>query len=296
MITTSRASKTIPHVVLIILALACVLPVILLTMASVTDEHALARDGYGFFPAVFSMAAYEYIFAAGAVITRAYGISFFVTTVGTFFNIVMTVFLAYPLSRPEVKGRNVLAFIIFFALLFNGGLVPTFMVYTRILNIRDTIWALIVPTFLMSPFLVIMVRNYFRSSIPEEIMEAAKLDGASEVATLLKIVLPISKPIIGTVGLMAGIAYWNDWTNGLYYLVRRTDLYNIQNVLTNMMNNVQFLRTSAVMQGVNIELGALPSVSIRMAIAVVGLVPVMIVYPFIQKSFIKGIVIGGIKG
>ena len=127
-------------------------------------------------------------------------------------------------------------------------------------------------------------------------MEAAKLDGASEVATLLKIVLPISKPIIGTVGLMAGIAYWNDWTNGLYYLVRRTDLYNIQNVLTNMMNNVQFLRTSAVMQGVNIELGALPSVSIRMAIAVVGLVPVMIVYPFIQKSFIKGIVIGGIKG
>jgi len=296
MITTSRASKTIPHVVLIILALACVLPVILLTMASFTDEHALARDGYGFFPSVFSLAAYEYIFAAGAVITRAYGISFLVTGVGTFFNIVLTVFLAYPLSRPEVRGRNVLAFIIFFALLFNGGLVPTFMVYTRILNIRDTIWALIVPTFLMSPFLVIMVRNYFRSSIPEEIMEAAKLDGASEIATLLKIVLPISKPILGTVGLMAGIAYWNDWTNGLYYLVRRTDLFNIQNVLTNMMNNVQFLRTSAVMQGVNIELGALPSVSIRMAIAVVGLIPVMIVYPFIQKSFIKGIVIGGIKG
>ena len=123
-----------------------------------------------------------------------------------------------------------------------------------------------------------------------------KLDGASELRTLVNVVLPMSTPIIGTIGLMSGLAYWNDWTNGLYYLVKRTDLYSIQNVLTNMLNNIQFLKTATQLQGINIEMGTLPSVSIRMAIAVVAVIPVMIVYPFIQKSFVKGIVIGGVKG
>ena len=140
------------------------------------------------------------------------------------------------------------------------------------------------------------MRNYFKTNIPDAIIEAAKLDGASELRTLVNVVLPMSTPIIGTIGLMSGLAYWNDWTNGLYYLVKRTDLYSIQNVLTNMLNNIQFLKTATQLQGVNIEMGTLPSVSIRMAIAVVAVIPVMIVYPFIQKSFVKGIVIGGVKG
>ncbi len=148
----------------------------------------------------------------------------------------------------------------------------------------------------MSPFNVILMRNYFKTNIPDAIIEAAKLDGASELRTLVNVVLPMSTPIIGTIGLMSGLAYWNDWTNGLYYLVKRTDLYSIQNVLTNMLNNIQFLKTATQLQGINIEMGTLPSVSIRMAIAVVAVIPVMIVYPFIQKSFVKGIVIGGVKG
>ena len=148
----------------------------------------------------------------------------------------------------------------------------------------------------MSPFNVILMRNYFKTNIPDAIIEAAKLDGASELRTLVNVVLPMSTPIIGTIGLMSGLAYWNDWTNGLYYLVKRTDLYSIQNVLTNMLNNIQFLKTEPQLQGINIEMGTLPSVSIRMAIAVVAVIPVMIVYPFIQKSFVKGIVIGGVKG
>lgn len=148
----------------------------------------------------------------------------------------------------------------------------------------------------MSPFNVILMRNYFKTNIPDAIIEAAKLDGASELRTLINVVLPMSTPIIGTIGLMSGLAYWNDWTNGLYYLVKRTDLYSIQNVLTNMLNNIQFLKTATQLQGINIEMGTLPSVSIRMAIAVVAVIPVMIVYPFIQKSFVKGIVIGGVKG
>ena len=126
-------------------------------------------------------------------------------------------------------------------------------------------------------------------------MEAAKLDGASDLQTLTRVVLPISSPILGTIGLLSGLAYWNNWTNGLYYLVKRTDLYSIQNVLTNMLNNIQFLKTSA-MDGINLDLSQLPSVGIRMAIAVIALIPVMIAYPLIQKSFVKGIVVGGVKG
>jgi putative aldouronate transport system permease protein len=265
-------------------------------MASFTDEQALLVNGYSFFPEKFSLAPYRYIFKASHAVFRAYGITIFVTIVGTAVNLMMTISLSYPLARPGLKGRNGIAFFVFFALLFNGGLVPTYIMYSQIFHIRDTIFALIVPTFLMSPFNVILMRNYFKTNIPGAIIEAAKLDGANEIQMLMHVVLPMSVPIIGTIGLMSGLAYWNDWTNGLYYLVRRTDLYSIQNVLTNMLNNVQFLKTATQMQGVNLELGTIPSVGIRMAIAVVAIAPVIIVYPFIQKSFVKGIVIGGVKG
>ena len=228
---------------------------------------------------------------------RAYGITFFITLVGTACNVMMTVCLSYPLARPGLPARNIIAFLVFFTMLFNGGLVPTYIMYSQVFHIRDTIFALLIPSFLMSPFNVILMRNYFKTNIPDAIIEAAKLDGASEMKTLLEVVLPMSTPIIGTVGLMAGLAYWNDWTNGLYYLVKRTDLYSIQNVLTNMLNNIQFLKSSAQqLQGVNLEMGAIPSVGVRMAIAVIAVLPVMVVYPFIQKSFVKGIVIGGVKG
>lgn len=296
MITHSRLSRIAPNIALTVLTLCCVLPLLLLTLASFTDEKMLTMHGYSFFPAKFSTASYDYIFKASKAIFRAYGITVFVTTLGTLVNVTMTICIAYPMSRPDVRGRNVVAFIVFFTMLFNGGLVPTYIMYSQIFHIRDTIYALLVPTFLMSAFNVILMRNYFKANIPEEIIEAAKLDGANEINTLIRVVLPMSAPIVGTVGLMAGLAYWNDWTNGLYYLVRRTDLYSIQNVLNNMLNNAQFLKTASQMQGVNIEMGTIPSVGIRMAIAVVALVPVMIVYPFIQNSFVKGIVIGGVKG
>lgn len=296
MITTSKASKVIPHIVMVILTLACVLPLLLLVMASITDEQMLIVNGYSFLPEKFSLASYQYIFKASQTVFRAYGITFLVTLVGTACNVAMTICLSYPLARPGLAGRNAIAFFVFFTMLFNGGLVPTYIMYSQIFHIRDTIFALLVPSFLMSPFNVILMRNYFKTNIPDSIIEAAKLDGASELKTLIHVVLPMSTPIIGTIGLMSGLAYWNDWTNGLYYLVKRTDLYSIQNVLTNMLNNVQFLKSATQLQGVNLEMGTIPSVGIRMAIAVVAVVPVMIVYPFIQKSFVKGIVIGGVKG
>ncbi len=295
MITSSKASKIIPHVVLIIMTLLSVTPIILLAMASITDEQELMLRGYSFFPRAFSLEAYRYIFKASQTIIRAYIITICITAIGTLINVAFTIFLAYPLSRP-IKGRNAIAFFVFFTMLFNGGLVPTYIMYSQVYHIRDTIFALLVPSLMMSAFNVILMRNFFKSNIPDAILEAAKVDGASEMQILTNIALPLSTPIIGTVALMSGLAYWNDWINGLYYLVRRTDYYNIQNILTNMLNNIQFLKSSAQLQGVNIELGAIPSGGIRMAVAVIAIIPVLIVYPFIQKSFVKGIVIGGVKG
>ena len=289
MITTSKSARVIPHIVLVLMTVLALLPILLLLVASITDEQELIKNGYSFFPKQLSLYSFQYIFRSSATIFRAYGITLFVTIVGTLAN------MAYPLSRPEVKCRNTVTFLVFFTMLFNGGLVPTYIMYTQLFHIRDTIWALIVPNLLLSPFNVILVRNYFRTNIPDSIVEAAKLDGASDLQTLTRVVLPISSPILGTIGLLSGLAYWNNWTNGLYYLVKRTDLYSIQNVLTNMLNNIQFLKTSA-MDGINLDLSQLPSVGIRMAIAVIALIPVMIAYPLIQKSFVKGIVVGGVKG
>ena len=205
MITTSKSAKIIPHIVLIILTLVCLLPLLLLLMASLTDEQTLMLNGYSFFPEKFSADAYTYIFKTGKTVLRAYGITFFVTAVGTVCNVCMTVCLSYPLARPGLKGRNAIAFFVFFTMLFNGGLVPTYIMYSQFFHIRDTIFALLIPSFLMSPFNVILMRNYFKTNIPDAIIEAAKLDGASELRTLVNVVLPMSTPIIGTIGLMSGL-------------------------------------------------------------------------------------------
>ncbi len=295
MITRNKTFKFFVYFIMTLLALACLLPIVLLFTASVTDEQTLVVNGYSFFPEKFSIYAYQYIFNAGTTILKAYGITFFVTVIGTSINVLITLLLAYPLSRKSLKGRNVISFLIFFTMLFNGGLVPSYIMWTQIFHIRDSIAALLVPNLLMSAFNVIMMRNYFSSNIPESLIEAAELDGASEVRTLFSVILPLSKPIIATVGLMAGLAYWNDWMNGLYYLLRRTDLYGIQSVLNTMINNVQFLSSQAAAQG-GAAAGSLPSTGIRMAIAVIAIVPVLIVYPFVQKYFVKGIVVGGVKG
>ena len=295
MITKNKAFKAFVYITLTALALICVLPIILVIVASFTEEQTLVVNGYSFFPEKFSLYAYQYIFTAGNTILRAYGITFFVTAVGTFTNVLLTLLLAYPLSRKSLKGRNTISFLIFFTMLFNGGLVPSYMMWTQVFHIRDSILALLVPNLLLSSFYVIMMRNFFSSNIPDSLLEAAQLDGASEVRILFSVVLPLSKPIIATVGMMAGLAYWNDWTNGLYYLLRRTDLYGIQSVLNTMINNVQFLSSQAATQGAA-TIGSLPSTGIRMAIAVIAIVPVLIIYPFVQKWFIKGIVVGGVKG
>ena len=292
-----RNFQIFAHVVMIILSLLAVVPFVLLVISSFTDNDVLIANGYSFTPAKWSTYAYEYIFKTGNSVVHAYGISIVLTLVGTALALSITTLLAYALSKPDLPFRSVLLFLVFFTLLFNGGLVPTYIVYSNILNIKNSFWALLVPGLLMNGFNVMLMKSYFCSSIPTEILDAAYIDGASEYKTFSSVVLPLSKPIVATIGLFAGIAYWNDWMNGYIYLTKRTDLYSVQNLLNRMMQNIQYLsQNSARVQDAGVGLASIPSVSVRMAMATVGVLPILVSYPFIQGNFVKGITLGGVKG
>lgn len=294
--TESKVFNRVSTTILTVMVTLTLLPILLIIIASFTEETSLLQNGYSFIPKAWSFDAYYYIIKQGSVILRAYGVSVLVTVAGTVLSVAITTTLAYPMARTSFRYRNVLSFFVFFTMLFSGGIVPSYIMWTNYFHIKNTIWALIVPNYLVSAFNVILVKNFYANNIPGSLIEAAQLDGATEMQIFRKLVFPMARPVVATISLFTGLCYWNDWTNGLYYIVQHQEYYSIQNVLTNMLNNVQFLKSSAQLQGINIELGTLPSVGIRMAIAVVAVVPIMIVYPFIQKSFVKGIVIGGVKG
>ena len=283
------------HLFLMFLLLVSIFPFLLLIMSSITEEKTLIQNGYSLFPAKIGFDSYTYMFRSGSSIMRAYGITLLVTVAGTVTGMLMTMLLAYPLSRREFFGRQTLAFIVFFTMLVNGGLVPTYIMYTRSFHLRNTLWALIVPSLLVNAFYVIMMRTYFTTNIPDAVVEAARIDGAGEWRTMFTIVLPMSVPMIATLGLLIGLSYWNDWKNGLYYLTD-SKLFSIQNILNRMLQDVQFLKSGAGGSNASEIAATLPSTGIKMAIAVVGALPVMVIYPFFQRYFIKGITIGAVKG
>ena len=282
------------NIILIFLTLCSLLPFVLLIMSSVTQESALIADGYQFWPRVFSLDAYRYIIARAGTIFKAYGITMLVTLVGTTISLIITPLLAYPLSRQDFKLHNVMSFLVFFTMLFNGGLVPTYMMWTQIFHIKNTLPALIIPALLLNAFNVMLLKNYFKMNIPYSLIEAAKIDGAGEFFIFYRVVMPLSKPIMATVGLFVGINYWNDWMNGLYY-VTDANLFSLQNFLNRMMQNINYLATA---EGAEVAQGSMimPSSSMRMALAVIGVLPIMVLYPFFQKYFVKGMTVGSVKG
>lgn len=294
MVGKSKGFQLLVNIIMIVLSLSCILPFVLLVVASFTEEAALLENGYSFFPKKLSLEAYEYIWMSARQIGKAYGMTILVTAVGTVANVLLTIFLGYLLSKKDLPARSVLSFFVFFTMLFSGGMVPSYIVWSQLIHVRDTIFGLIFPNLLMGAYNVILMRTYFATNLPLEIVEAAQLDSCSEIGILFRIAIPLSKPMIATIGLFSGLAYWNDWINGLYYLVKRTDLYTIQNVLNNMMNNINFLKNNA--SSIADQSVAIPSTGLRVAIAVVAVLPVLAIYPFFQRFFVKGIVVGGIKG
>lgn len=275
---------------MIVVMAIVIFPFVLLFISSITEEKSLLINGYSIFPKEISLGAYKYIWNSRDVIFRAYAITICVTIVGTICHVILVALAAYPLSVKNLPGRNVLSFIFIFTMLFNGGIVPTYMVYTTVFHIKNTYWALLIPNLMFSSFNCIIVRSYLQSNIPGELYESAKIDGASEFQTFLRIVLPMGKPILVTIGIFAGLSYWNDWTNGLYYISDQSK-YSIQQMLNVMVKNIEYLTKYG--RG---AVSDVPSISLRMAIAFVAMLPILILYPFLTKYFEKGIALGAVKG
>ena len=280
---------------ILILVVLTLSPFVLLLMSSVSSESSLIRNGYQFWPQTFSLDAYKYILRNSDTILKAYGLTIMTTAVGTLMSLFLTITLAYPLSRKKLKGRNVITFLIFFTMLFHGGVVPSYILWARYLKIKNTFWALVLPNLLINPFHLILMKNYFENSIPQEIMEAAELDGAGPIGILGYVVLPMGKPIIATIAMFTILTYWNDWTNALYF-VSDSRLWSLQILLQNILNNVQFLsKNSQVASQIGMSVTSIPSVSVRMAIAVLGVLPILVLFPFFQKYIVKGISLGAVK-
>ena len=291
-----KVFHNIALVAMILLSIYCIIPFVLMLSTSFSSESALAQYGYSFWPREFSFAAYDYLWAKRVTIGRCYAMTILVTVVGTLANLVLTSLFAYPLSRQDFKARNVFAFILFFTVLFNGGLTASYIIWTSVFHVKNTIWALILPGSLMGAMNVLMVRNYFNANIPYSIIEAARLDGANDMRIYAKIMVPLSKPVMTTIGLFAALGYWNNWTNGLYY-ISDTKLYTIQVYLKKLMDNIAFLKSGdTAAESAALAFKTMPTEAARMAIAIVAILPILLVYPFIQKELVRGMVVGGVKG
>lgn len=282
------------NAILILMCLLVLFPIALLIMSSLSAEADIMKYGYTLWPKNFDFTAYKYIFSEGSIL-HSYLVTILVTLVGTCASVIITTLIAYTLTIPDLPGRNVISFLILFTMLFSGGLVPSYMMWCNIFHIKNTVWALLIPNLLCSSFHVMITRSYFQNNIPKEILESARIDGVSEFGIFFKIVLPLSVPILATIGFMKALMYWNDWTNSLYYITDK-NLVGIQALLNNMLTNVQYLAQSMDASMIATEAASVPSLTMRMAVAVVGMLPMIILYPFFQKYYMKGLTIGAVKG
>ena len=281
--------------IVLLLVVATICPFVLLFMSSISSESSLIRNGYQFWPKEFSLNAYKYITRNADTIIRAYGLTILTTIVGTFICLFLTITLAYPLSRKNLKGRRVILLLILLTMLFHGGVVPSYILWVKYLHIKNTFWALVLPNLLLNSFHLILMKNYFENSIPQQIIEAAQIDGAGHLAVLWHVILPMGKPIIATIMMFTILTYWNDWVNPLYF-VSDSKMWSLQILLENIMNNIQFLvKNSKVAAQIGLSVSSLPSVSVRMAIAALGILPILILFPFFQKYIVKGISLGALK-
>lgn len=281
------------HMIFILTVAGCLFPILLLLVVSFTDNSTLLANGYSLFPAKWSLEAYRYIFFDPTKILRAYGVTIFNTVVGALLSVSVIVLYAYPLSRPDFKLRKVMTFYIFFTMLFSGGTVSWYIVCTSVYHLSNTVWSMILPS-LMSAWYVIIMRTFFKTSVPISLIESGKLDGASELRILIQLVLPISLPGVATVTLFQVLYYWNDWWLPIMFVVE-PKLYNLQFLLQQMMQNIQMLNESPEYAQVAMGAVEIPSEGARMALCFVALGPILVVYPFFQKYFIQGLTVGSIK-
>ena len=295
--SVSAGTEALMNVILAVFSLCCIIPFIFVVIISFSSEESIRTIGYSFWPMAWSTDTYAYAFEKLPQIWRSFFNSVLITGIGTVLSTLICVLYSYALYRPDFKYRNFFNFFSFFVMLFGGGLVPTYIISKQVLGLSENYAALIVPL-LVSPFNIIVMRTFFKSSVPLELIEAATIDGSGEYSTLFRIVLPIAKPGIATIALLNALAYWNDWFQSLLYIRQNKVLQPLQALLMELQNNVEYLNrmmgqmgTAAIM-----EAQRAPNQTLRMALVVMIVVPIACAYPFFQRYIVSGLTIGSVKG
>jgi putative aldouronate transport system permease protein len=288
----TRAFNAAAAIILILLSFLCVLPFIIIVSGSLTNNDTIISEGYSIIPRNVTLEAYRTIFENPGDILKAYEVTIFVTFTGTLIGLTIIAMTGYVLSRKEFRYRNVMSFLIYFTSIFGGGLVPWYFMYTGVLQSKGTLFPIIVPG-LMSPFLIILMRTFIVTALPNEVTEAAIVDGAGNFTIFCRVVLPVVTPGLATVGLFLALGYWNDWYRSSLFSTNSAT-WMLQYYLYNMVNRAEALRSIASQSG--ILLADLPRESVKLAMAVVVTGPILLLYPFIQKYFVSGITIGAVKG
>ncbi len=284
--------QCIAYVLLALGAVVCVAPFLIILSGSLTDDAIIIKEGYSILPRGFTLAAYETIFKVPGEILQAYKMTIFYTVVGTVLGLLMITLTAYVISRKEFKYRNQVSFLIYFTTLFGGGMIPWYLMYANVLNLKGSTFPIWFPG-LMSPFLIILMRTFISESVPDAITESAKLDGAGHVTIFFRIILPVLGPGLATVGLFLALGYWNDWYRSSMFSVSQ-DTWELQFYLYNLLNASSSMKQMA--QSANIAMTDIPTQSMKLAMAVVVTGPVLLFYPFVQRYFVSGITVGAVKG
>ena len=277
------------NVFLLLISLACLIPFIVVLAASFSTENSLVNSGYGLLPREFNTLAYQYLLVDSAQVLQSYLISIITTGIGAPLGLLIMALVAYAMTRRHFQYRKLVAFYIFFTMLFSGGLVPSYILITQYLNLKDTLAVLIIPSLVVGAW-VLILRTYFRD-LPEELLDAAKIDGAGEWRTFFQIVIPLSTPGLATVGLFSMLMYWNDWFTPLLYIGKPL-LYPIQYLLYTIVNNMDFLDLLSQQAGMRVDPPRIPA---RMAMVVLAIGPILLAYPFVQRYFVRGIRVGSLK-
>ncbi len=293
--TNNRWFSLAVHAIFVAITISMLVPFALVIMISLSDEQSILRNGFQLIPEIITTSAYEYFLKTPDTIVNAYGVTITVSVIGTAISLVLTSILGYTLSRKDYGLNRITSFYVFFTMLFNGGLVPFYILMTQYLHLKDTIWALIVPG-LLSPFYVLIMKG-FMSKIPTEIIESAKVEGAREWRIYLQLILPLSKPALATLGLFIMFNYWNEWFNAMLF-INTQDLVPLQLLLVRTMNTLDFItsRPEFATAMVSFDMSQFPKTSAKFAVVVLSAGPMLLVFPFFQRFFVKGLTVGAIKG
>lgn len=288
----TKLVKIISYTGITVFSLVCLLPFVLIISASFSTEATIIKEGFGLLPKDFTLSAYEWVFRYPKIILGSYGVTVIMTVCGTALGLFIISMTGYALQRKDSPFRNAISFFIYFTTLFSAGMAPTFIWISRYLNLRGSYLAVFLQL-LMSPWLIILMKN-FAKSVPYEITESGKIDGAGDFKIYLSLILPMLKPALATVGLFLALGYWNEWYQSSLYLGSRVDYKPLQYYLYGIINEANALKGS--LAGANVTYTDLPSNTLKMATAVVATGPIVFLYPFVQKYFISGITVGAVKG